>query len=306
MKVYVSFPLDEEFRQMGEEILGKGKIIFTPEEDAAAALVRDNSFPRYNGLKFVQSITAGTDQLDINSIPRDVTVASNAGAYSIPVAEHCFALILERAKKISRFSSRTRAGFFEPEGTKALYGKTIGIIGYGGIGSRVAHIAKSFGMRVVAIGRGHKDQNADVFLGLESLDSLLSESDYVVISIPLTSITSGLIGKRELERLREGCMIVNVARPEIVNMEDMLEFLDRRRDVSYLTDVWWGEPELRDTNRENVVVTPHVAGGLSKEFMRIAFGEAFLNIKRFLDGETPRNIVRREESVYFQRKKLGV
>ncbi|MEM0127832.1 MAG: 2-hydroxyacid dehydrogenase [Thermoplasmatales archaeon] len=307
MKTMITFQIEEEYKRMGEEILGKDNLISSPEQGKPEILlVRDNSFIRYDSAKFIQTTTAGTDNIDMSSIPNDVTIASNAGAYSIPVAEHVFAIILERSKKISKFLSDTRLGLFRPESTRPLYGKTIGIVGYGGIGSRVGQIAKSFGMNVTAIGRSFRDSNADVFLGLESINEVFSKSDYIVISIPLTSNTIDLIGKEQLENAKENCMIVNVARAEIIKMEDMLEFLERRRDVSYLTDVWWGEPILRNTGRENIVVTPHVAGGLSPEFKRIAFKEAFTNIKRYADGKAPRNIVKREESVYFQRERLGV
>ncbi|MEM0167021.1 MAG: 2-hydroxyacid dehydrogenase [Thermoplasmatales archaeon] len=307
MKTMITFHIEEKYLEIAREILGRDNLILNTDEGMPEALlVKDNSFRMYNTVKFIQTINAGTDNIDMASIPENVIVASNAGAYSIPVAEHAFALILERIKKISKFSSETRSGLFRPSETRPLYGKTIGIIGYGGIGSRVAHIAKSFGMNVIAIGRGYRDQNCDIFMGIESINELFSRSDYILISIPLTALTVNLIKKEQLALVKQNSIIVNVARAEIVKMNDMLEFLKSRSDVSYLTDVWWGEPNLTNTDLDNVVVTPHVAGGLSDEFKEIAFREAFNNIKIYAEGKRPKNIVKRNESVYFQRSKMNL
>ncbi len=307
MKLLVPFDLEEKYKKIGRDIIGEDNIIWFPESGKAEiVLARGNDFPREENFKLIQTISAGTDHIDIDSIPRNTLIASNAGAYSISVAEHALALLLERAKKISTFEEETRRGIFEPRTTKLLFGKTIGIIGYGGIGSRVAAIAKSFGMRVVAIGRGFRDSNLDEFLEIEKLDKLLEESDVILISIPLTSRTVGMIGERQLSLVKKDCVIINVARPEIVQKEDLLDFLKKNKMASYLTDVWWGEPRLDGSNLENIVVTPHIAGGLSGEVMEIAFRSAFENIKRYIDGKEPSNLVKREESLFFDRAKIGV
>ncbi len=307
MKLLVPFELEEKYKEIGREIIGENNIIWFPEKgNADAILIRSNDFPRDREYKMVQTVSAGTDHIDLASIPESTLVASNAGAYSLSVAEHAFALILERTKDISGFRRETKGGVFNPKPTRLLYGKTLGIIGYGGIGARAAAIAKSFNMRVISVGRGHRDRNSDEFFGLEDLDKLLVQSDYILISIPLTKRTFGLIGKREFLLVKRNCTIVNVARAEIVKREDLLDFVDRNKEASYLADVWWGEPNLDGADRENVVVTPHIAGGLSGEVMEFAYRSAFENIKRFFDGKRPLNLVRRDEGVYLERQRLGV
>lgn len=307
MKLLVPFELDEKYKKIGREILGKENILWFPESgDAEILLVRGNDFPRDRNFKFIQTLSAGTDHIDFKGIPRETIVASNAGAYSISVAEHAFALLLERCKNISTFKDETRGGVYKPKSTKLLYGKTMGVIGYGGIGSRVASIAKSFGMRVISIGRGYRDHNSDEFFGLDELDTVLKESDYILISIPLTTSTFGLIGKKQLDIVKKNCIIINIARPEIVKKQDLLEFVDKNKEASYLTDVWWGEPKLEGSDRENVVITPHIAGGLSGEVMEFSFRYAFENIKRFVDGMEPHNVVKRDETLYMNREKIGI
>ncbi len=307
MKLLVPFELEERYKKIGREIVGSENIIWFPDKGIAdVLLVRGNDFPRDQKFKLIQTVSAGTDHIDLSSIPEDTVIASNAGAYSVSVAEHAFALMLERSKKISIFEAETRSGVYKPKSTRLLYGKTLGIIGYGGIGSRSALIAKSLGMRVIAVGRGYRDGNADVFTGMEGLDRLLTESDFILISIPLTESTLGLIGEEQLEKVKRNCTIVNVARPEIVRKESLLKFVDRNREASYLTDVWWEEPRLEDSKHENIVITPHIAGGLSGEVMEFSYVQAFENVKRFMEGLKPNNIVKRGESLYLNREKIGI
>jgi glycerate dehydrogenase len=307
MKLLVPFELDEKFKRIGREIVGNDNIIWYPDDGAAEIiLVRGNDFPRDRKFRLIQTVSAGTDHIDFSNIPKETMVASNAGAFSVSVAEHAFALILERTKRISIFENETRGGVYKPHPTRLLYGKTMGIIGYGGIGSRSALIAKSLGMRVIAIGRGHRDINADVFTDMDGLDNLLSSSDIILLSIPLTNSTRGMIGEEQLKKVKRDCIIVNVARAEIVKKEALLKFVDSNKDAAYLTDVWWGEPRLDDSNRDNVVITPHVAGGLSGEVMEFAYRQAFENIRQFMEGKTVSNVVKKEDSLYLDRNKIGI
>jgi glycerate dehydrogenase len=304
METLVTFPVSERHKKIGNSIIGGENIIWFPQTGPAEIfLVKNISFTFDHKPKFIQVIYAGTDHIDMNRIPEGTKIASNAGAYSIPVAEHAFALLLERTKKISKFKFETSMGIFKPEETRLLYGKRLGIIGYGGIGSKIASFAKAFGMDVSAVARGYTDHNADRFYSLENLDKLLTESDIVVISIPLTKRTLNLIGEKELNLLKKDAILINIARSEIIKKDDMINFLKRNTGVSYLSDVWWGEPELKDAGLENIVVTPHVAGGLSDDVMDLVFETAFKNIKRFIDGEPLRNLVNIEESYFVGREK---
>lgn len=304
MKTLVTFQVNKRQREIGERILGKENVVWYPEiAETDVLLIRDNNFPHNKVPKFIQVIFAGIDHIDLHNIPPETIISSNARAYSIPVAEHVFALILAHMKKISKFRQETFNGIFKPETTSILYGKSLGVIGYGGIGSRVAHLGQAFGMRVLAIGRSRKDPNVNEMYTIEDLEKLLRQSDIIVISLPLTTRTLGLIGTNQLTLVKKNSIMVNVARPEIVVREDMLEFLSNRDDFSYLTDVWWDEPQLAESRRENVTITPHVAGSLSEEALDMVFEEAFKNIKIFVDGGQVKNIVRREESVYVPRLK---
>jgi glycerate dehydrogenase len=307
MKVLVTFPVDEKYKSIGEEIIGKGNIIWYPmREEAEILLVNNDNFPRRKNIKMVQTITAGVDHIDLSSIPKETLVCSNAGAYSISVAEHTFALILTAMKNIIEKNSEMKMGIFNSTPTRLLHGKILGIIGYGGIGKRVAKIARCFEMYVIAIGRNSPDDNVNEFYGIENIENLIKKSDIVVISIPLTRYTENLINKDLMLNMKEGALLVNVARPEIVKKEDLINVLKERNDITYLSDVWWDEPNVKDTNIPNVILTPHNAGGKSGEVMEIAFRQAFTNIKNFIDGNEVKNIVKRDEYKKIERKNTGV
>ncbi len=306
MKVRVTFPVDERYRKIGESILGNDIIWFPDQGKAEIFLVNDDNFPREKGLKMVQTITAGVDHIDLSTIPKETLVCSNAGAYAISVAEHTFALILAAMKDIINKDAEMKNGIFNSSPTRLLFGKTIGIIGYGGIGKRVARIAKAFEMKIIAIGRNNPDENVDEFYSLEKLENVVETSDIVVISIPLTKYTEGMFDRRIISKAKKNAIIVNVARAEIVKKEDLFQILKERDDIMYLSDVWWDEPDVKNTNFRNTILSPHVAGGKSGEIMEIAFRQAFTNIKNFINGKEPSNVVRRDEYRKVERKNTGV
>lgn len=242
---------------------------------------------------FMQSISAGVNHLDFKSIDKNIIICSNADGWSIPVAEHVFALILSRYKNICKSNTAIRNGTYDRIMGDTLYGKTMGILGYGGIGKEVALRAKAFGMHTLGFGRTEKkDPALDVF----SRDSeyVARNSDIIVISLPLNTATKGMIDYKFLS-LVKGNIIVNVGRSEIVNREDMIKFLKENKNKWFLTDVWWGEPEIKGEIPENVIVTPHVAG-IARNFMQVPVEKAFENVLAYMNNR-PNNIVNRKDYV---------
>lgn len=307
MKVLVTFPVHKNFQKIGNEILGEENIVWYPDlEICDILLVKDNNFPYDRNVKFIQTISAGVDHINFARIQPGTVVASNAGAYSTSVAEHAFGLLLSASKGIVIKDNEMKRGIFEQDETILLRGKTSLIIGYGGIGSEFAKLAKAFGMKIISISRSHKDNNSDEYHSLDELKDLVPIADFILISIPLTKKTHEIINNSILSLTKKKGIWVNVARPEIVQKDDLINFLKQRPDVTYASDVWWDEPNVNVPNQPNLIVTPHTAGGRSGEVMENAFREAFLNISRFIRGETPKNIVKIEENVWIDRGSLGV
>ncbi|MFG1519892.1 MAG: 2-hydroxyacid dehydrogenase [Thermoplasmataceae archaeon] len=237
--------------------------------------------------RLIQGIYASLDGLGLKNIPPNVTVCNNPGAFAFSTAEHVFALILAVTKKLIDLNNKTHHKIFKKEPVKTVRGKKIGIIGYGEVGKQIAVIAKSFGMSVIAYTRSQVDDpNVDSFA--VSIARLITLSDIIVISLPLTNKTRGIMNKDALAMFN-GEIIVNIARAEIVNKEDMLLYLKRFPERYYLADVWWGETRITDEIPPNCILTPHVGdevpGDIDESIIL-----ACRNVKKFLEG-APANVI---------------
>lgn len=228
-----------------------------------------DEFRRARNLRWIQATGAGVDGLLFPElVESDVIITNASGVHPIPIAEHTFALILAITRGlIKSFEGKSRKEWLHNEVfIDELYGKTIGIIGYGRIGQGIAKLAKGFGMRVIGLKRdpGKKvEVEPDVLLGKDSLDTLLKESDIVVIIVPLTEETYHMIGERELKLMKPTGILINVARGKVVDESALIKALKERWIFSAGLDVFETEPlppESELWELDNVVITPHIAG----------------------------------------------
>ncbi len=283
-KLSVQYNLTDDLFEMCSSLTGM-QITDNPEEADAVIFGRDPKFG--SRTKVFQGLFAGFDHLDLDSFPEDATLLSNAGAYSEPVAETVFALILANIKRVCEHNSDYHGVKFKRRSVTTLFGKSMGILGYGGIGRKVAEISRSFGMSVYAYSRTKKNDEIAEFL--ETPEELFSRSDVILVSVPLDSKTEGMVNSKLLSRFG-GSMIVNVARANIVDRNDMLSYLEENPHKFFLTDVWWNEPDISGPIPHNCIVTPHI-GGMGKEFLKTAVERACINLKEYMDGR-PRNVIR--------------
>jgi len=178
-----------------------------------------------------------------------------------------------------------------------LRSKTIGIVGLGSIGREVARLAKAFGMRVIATRRSIKQvaqaRYVDTVLPPELLPQLISESDFVVLSLPLTSETDKLIGEQELRTMKPTAYLINIARGRIVDEEALVRALDEHWIAGAGLDVFATEPLPTDSKLwelPNVIFSPHVAGNMEDYIMRAT--DVFCeNLRRYLDGKKLLNVI---------------
>jgi len=260
-------------------------------------------------LRFIQSGWAGVNHIPFQHLGKRVVVCSNAGGFSTGVAEFALTLLLASSKRLVKLDSSLRSREFTPEkwGSLArdvvlLNGKTLGVLGYGGIGRAVASMGKALGMKVVAFSRHpERERAARVLAGSQGLLKVLKTSDAVVIALPLSKLTVGLIGRSELESMKTDGILVNIARAEVVDEESVYRHLVSNPSFTYATDVW----RLKDGKETfssafpflelpNFIGTPHVAGASSAmtgEPGRVAVE----NVLRFLEGRQPLNIVNAKE-----------
>jgi phosphoglycerate dehydrogenase-like enzyme len=275
----------------------------------SGGMVTGKLFQEMPNVKLLQAMSAGVDFIDIAAIPPQVTLCSNAGAYKDPIAEHVFGMVLYFGKNLVRNHERLRNGVFEGSTDGILLrGKTIGIIGAGGIGQSVARVARGFNMRTIGINTsGRPVENFDAVWKMERLDDLLRQADIVVVSIPLTNHTRSLIDAQKLGLMKEDCILVNVARGAIVAQDALYAHLKANPRFRAGIDVWWRYPKSGEKfsldypffELPNFLASPHNSDGVP-EARGDGQEHAFSNVIRYLDGEPPERVVNRADYLGFR------
>jgi phosphoglycerate dehydrogenase-like enzyme len=238
----------------------------------------------------------------------NLAVTTLSGAAAPQAAEYTLAMMLGMAHRLpDLFSAQNRAEWprerWERYRPRELFGSTLAIIGYGSIGRELARLVQPFGMTVLAVkhdamhpedrgysAEGHGDPNGNLFSRLypfQALQSVLKLADFVVVTTPLTPLTSGLLGEEELAALKPGACLVVVGRGGVVDENALLQALQERRVAAAALDVFQEEP-LSPTSplwkQPNLIVTPHV-GGLSSHYDERAMQLFAANLARFLKGD---------------------
>jgi phosphoglycerate dehydrogenase-like enzyme len=255
-------------------------------------------------VRLVQLLSAGADTVDFDTVPSGVTVAANVGAYAQPMAEHVLGMTLALAKRLPANHSRLAAGEYpaDPETTE-LRGAVAGIVGFGGIGRACADLFRPLGMRIHAINTSGTTGDDVEFVGTTAdLERVLRVADVVVVAIPLTRDTRGLIGARELAWMKPTALLINVARAAVVDEAALYDHLAATPGFSAGIDVWWDEPERGAAFHQrfpflelpNVLGSPHNSG-IVPGMMERAAGDAARNVARFLRGEHPQGVQRPED-----------
>jgi phosphoglycerate dehydrogenase-like enzyme len=249
-------------------------------------------------LKWIQLTSAGADRL-LNSgfVEQGITVTTVSGLHATPIGEFIIGAMLQWAKG----APRTMRAQLRHEWTRfaptELHGKTVGIVGIGHIGAEAGRLAKAFGCRVIATKRSataiETAEYADEIMPSSELPRLLAESDYVVLCVPLTNDTRGLIGEKELRMMKPSAFLVNIARGPVIVESALISALRAGVIAGAALDVFEQEPLPAESplwDMENVILTPHVSGGTEIYNKRAA--EIFAdNLKRYISGAQLRNVV---------------
>jgi phosphoglycerate dehydrogenase-like enzyme len=260
---------------------------------------------RESGVRFVQLLWAGADRVPFDQLPRHAVVASNAGAFAEPMAEHAVAMTLALMKRLPQNHLKLAAGKWDQGRTGRVLGSVQLIVGFGGIGQAAARMLRALGARVYAINTsGHTTEPVDFAGTLDDLNRVLPEADAILLSIPLTRRTRGLIGQRELALMKPGAVLVNVARGAVIDETALYEHLRAVPTFSAGIDTWWQEPEPGESGAfavrhpffdlPNVLGSPHNSGMVPGTF-RVATRHAVDNIARFLRGEPVTGVVRADD-----------
>ncbi len=250
-------------------------------------------------LKWVQTMGAGVDRfLDSEFRQSSVIMTKVRDIHSTPMGEFALLLMLMFVKQAPFCFQLKQEKQWKQFRATMLHSKTVGVVGLGNIGQEVARLAKAVGMRVMATRRSAKQvtraRYVDMVLPRERLHQLLSESDFVVLTLPLTSETYKLIGEKELRTMKSTAYLINIARGNIVDEEALIRALDEHWIAGAGLDVFATEPLPTDSRLwelPNVIFSPHVSAGIQVNYnMRVT--ELFCkNLRRYVRGEKLLNVV---------------
>jgi phosphoglycerate dehydrogenase-like enzyme len=281
-------------------MLDRAEVLFGVPGDSVDALAEVvTSAPR---IRWIHATSAGAGEWvrRANLAPEDlgrVAITTSSGVHAVPLAEFAILGLLAIAKELPRLVTDQRAKVWPEvrQPLRELHGQTLFLLGLGAIGREVARLGKALGMRTVGFRRtqGPPPEWVDEVHGPERLPDLAGEADAVVVSLPLTEQTAGLVDRATIERLPPDCIFVNVGRGGVVDEPALIDALRERRIGGAVLDVFAEEPLPPDSplwTLPNVLVTPHAAALSPRENERIV--ELFVaNLRRFLDGDPLTNVI---------------
>jgi len=267
--------------------------------------LRRETIARLPDLRYIGVLATGYDVVDTEAAAERGIIVTNVPSYGTDsVAQFVFALLLELCHRVGLHSDSARGGDWSRSADFCylrspqieLSGKTMGIVGMGRIGRKVADIAKAFGMNVIASGRpgsaGSDGRNGGV--PRVELKELLRQADVVSLHCPLTPQTERLIRRETIARMKPGALLVNTARGKLIDEADLAAALNEGRIAGAALDVLSTEPPAPDNpllSARRCVVTPHIAWASFEARSRL-LNAAIGNIVRFLSGD-PVNVVGR-------------
>jgi glyoxylate reductase len=291
-----------------DRVLTKDEIMEgTKGTDALLCLLTDtidkNIIDVSENLKIISNYAVGYNNVDVEyATSKGILVTNTPGVLSETTADLVFALLISIARRIPEGDRFMREGKFlgwAPElmlGTD-VYGKTLGIIGLGRIGTLVAKRAMGFDMEILYYNRQRKPE-VEEELGIKyaELDELLKRSDFVSLHVPLTPETTGLIGKRELSLMKPSAYLINTSRGEVVDEPAIIEALKNNKIRGAGLDVFWGEPTNVNSQLyelENAVLAPHMGSASFETRSKMAEMAARAVIDA-IEGKKPKHLVNPE------------
>jgi len=275
---------------------------------AAAEYIVGTAFkpdlPKPENLRLFQATGAGIDQIDLDAIP-DGAVVCNAFGHEVGIAEFCLAAMLNHIIPMAEADAKLRKGEWSKQGKGSrgeIFGKTVGLLGFGRIGKAVAERAKAFGMRVTAANRSPVDTGplVDETFTFDRLDDFWPSADFIVMSLPLAEGTRGLVDANAFAKMRPHALFINVGRGPVVDEQALFDALKDRRIGGAVIDTWYQYPKAGSTTLpsrlpfetlDNIVMSPHMSGWTTGTQQRRSalFAE---NIRRVASGQPCLNVVR--------------
>jgi phosphoglycerate dehydrogenase-like enzyme len=315
IKVLISFDLPSTYVDKIRRVSPGLEVVQSEDKEEALHLMKDADvlfagffskelFLAARKLKWIQSWGAGVDRFVLPEVVNSkVTLTNAGGVHPTPISEHVLGIMLCFCRKLHLFIRNQTERKWEryeswtsTEQIEELSGKTVGIVGLGRIGTEIAEKAKCLGMRVIATKRDPSRSSpgrVDRLIHPNDLNQLLSESDFVVLSLPLTKDTQGMIGETQLKNMKRTGYLINVSRGKIVQEDKLIKALKQEWIAGAGLDTFENEPLPEDSELwklKNVIITPHVAG-LTPHYLERLTDLFCENLNRFLHGQPLINVV---------------
>jgi phosphoglycerate dehydrogenase-like enzyme len=309
MRIVLCYPVETRHRRQIEAAAPTAEVVDAGQQRIAEEILHADVFCGHakvpidwpavvagRRLRWIQSSAAGLDHCLVPAVvASEITITSASGLLADQVAEHAVALITALTRSLPVFFRAQQAREFIRRPTRDLHGATVGIVGFGGVGRRIAEVVSPFRTRILATDMFPVDKPAHVeaLWPAERLDDLLDQSEIVFLALPLTPLTRGLLDAKRLARMRADSILINVARGPLVVERDLVAALTSGPLAAAGVDVTEIEPLPPDSplwSLPNVIITPHV-GGQSR--LRIDQMTDFFcdNLRRYLAAQPLRNLV---------------
>lgn len=249
-------------------------------------------------LKLICTRSVGYNHIDMDACKKQKIIVCNVPDYgSHVIAEHVFAMLLSAVRHVAEADDRVEAGEFDYHGLRgmALKGKTIGIVGTGKIGSKVAQIASGFGMKILAFDHHKNEELEPMGVSYVTMDELFGQSDIITLHVPATPETTHMINESSLKKMKQGVVLINTARGEIIDSNALVDSLKNGKVKYALLDVLEHEKNFEE-NKEligipNVVTTPHIAF-YADDSMRNMYLDCFASINEYKKGDIPEHVLK--------------
>jgi D-3-phosphoglycerate dehydrogenase len=299
--------LIETVDSQGYEFVWNPPRSYDPEDTVAvvkgfdAVIAGGEQYDRYaleqlrDRLKIIIRHGTGIDNIDIDSATEFGIAVTNApGRNSRPVAEHALGMMISLTRKMFIYDRNVRQGTWDTHFTRELYGKTVGIIGFGAIGLWLARMLSGFDCRIIAYDKVFSAEEAQA-IGVEyaTIDEMLPQADFVSLHIPLTPETDSSIGMDFFRKMKTSAYFINSSRGKIVREEEMVEALrsgiiaGAGIDVFADTSIDASHPFC---SMENVILSPHTSA-VTVESMQDAMDCSIENLVDFFSGHRPTNLL---------------
>jgi phosphoglycerate dehydrogenase-like enzyme len=257
----------------------------------------ENLAQRAPNLKWIHVIGAGVEHyLPLDWLPRGVTLVNNRGVHAPKAGEYGAMAILMLNAAMPALMTAQRAARYEPIFTTPAAGKTLAIIGVGQMGGAVARKAKQLGLRVIGVRRhGRPARWVDEMYGVDDIDRVLPQADFVLVTTPLTPESRNLIDRRRLGLMKREAGLINMSRAAVVDYRSLAEKLREGSLAGAVLDVFDPEPVPSDSTlwaTPNLIITPHISSDDDVAYIPLTLDLFFDNLARYLAGRSLRNRVR--------------